>query len=109
MGGGKEMEVEAINTAGAAVGDHVVMSFETSSLLKATFLLYVVPILWLFLGAVIGQVIAPSVHLGSSIASAVFGFLFFSLSIFFVRRKATKMGGESRYQPKIIRIKKKAS
>ncbi|MFO7560036.1 MAG: SoxR reducing system RseC family protein [Desulfobacterales bacterium] len=109
MGGGNDMEVEAINTAGAAVGDRVVMSFETSSLLKATFLLYVFPIICMFLGAVVGQEIAPAVNLGKSAASAVAGFLFFLVSMLFVRVKANKMGSESRYQPKIIRIKKAAS
>jgi len=33
--GGKEMIVEVYNPAGAKVGDRVVLSFETSSLLKA--------------------------------------------------------------------------
>ena len=59
MGGGKEMEVEAINTAGARIGDRVVIGFETASLLKASFLLYVFPILGLILGAFIGQTAAP--------------------------------------------------
>ncbi len=106
MGGSNDMEVAAINTAGAAVGDRVVMNFETSSFLKATFLLYVFPIICMFLGAVVGQEIAPAVNLGESVASAVSGFLFFFFSILFVRVKANKMGNESRYQPKIIRIKK---
>jgi sigma-E factor negative regulatory protein RseC len=108
MGGGKEMEVKAINTAGAMIGDRVLMSFETSSLLKATFLLYVFPIICMFVGAVVGQEIASSVNFGESAASAVSGFLFFLLSLIFVRIKANKMGNESQYQPKIIRIKKAA-
>ena len=39
MGGGNEMEVKALNTAGARAGDRIVLSFETASLLKATFLI----------------------------------------------------------------------
>ena len=54
MGGGKEMEVEAINYAGAKVGEKVVLFFETSPLLKATFMLYVLPVLFLIAGAFIG-------------------------------------------------------
>jgi sigma-E factor negative regulatory protein RseC len=54
-----EMEVNAINEAGARVGDRIVLSFDTSSLLKATFLLYVFPILLLIIGAGIGQGTAP--------------------------------------------------
>lgn len=106
MGGGDEMEVEVINTAGAAVGDRVIISFETSSLLKATFLLYVFPILCMFAGAVIGQEIASDIQLGVSVASALFGFLFFLVSIVFIKVKADKMGGQDQYRPRIIRIKK---
>ncbi|MFH2064774.1 MAG: SoxR reducing system RseC family protein [Pseudomonadota bacterium] len=106
MGGGDEMEVEVINSAGAAIGDQVVISFETASLLKATFLLYVFPILCMFAGAVIGQEIAVQIQLSTSVSSAVFGFLFFLISIVFIRVKANKMGRQDRYRPRIIRIKK---
>ena len=58
MGGSNEMEVEAINQAGAQVGQKVVLSFATSPLLKATFLLYVFPIIAMIVGAfLIGLVI----------------------------------------------------
>ncbi|MEJ2099311.1 MAG: SoxR reducing system RseC family protein [Desulfobacterales bacterium] len=40
MGGGQDMEVKALNTAGARVGDRIVLSYETPSFLKATFLIY---------------------------------------------------------------------
>ena len=55
LGHSDQMEVKAINQAGAKVGDRIVLLFETSSLLKATFLLYVFPILLLIIGAAIGQ------------------------------------------------------
>jgi len=106
MGGGDEMEVEVINTVGAAVGDRVIISFETSSLLKATFLLYIFPILCMFVGAVIGQEIAPTIGIGASLASAILGFLFFLVSIIFIKVKANKMGGQDQYRPRITRIKK---
>ena len=54
-GSGEEMEVKVINEVGAKAGDRIVLSFDTGSLLKATFLLYIFPILLLLLGAVIGQ------------------------------------------------------
>jgi hypothetical protein len=52
------MEVEAINTARARVGDRIVLNIQTGSLLKATFLLYVFPILAMIAGAVLGQTVA---------------------------------------------------
>jgi positive regulator of sigma E activity len=44
-GGDDDVEVEAINAAGAKVDDRVFISFKTSSLLKVSFLVYMVPVL----------------------------------------------------------------
>ena len=109
MGGGNDMEVEAINAANADVGDHVVISFDTSSLLKATFLLYVFPILCLLAGALIGQELAPRFQMDPSGASAGFGFLLFFISVFIVRLTGNRMSRQHAYQPKIIRIKSRAA
>jgi len=48
LASGEEMKVEAINISGATVGDRVVIYFETSSLLKLSFFLYIFPILIIF-------------------------------------------------------------
>lgn len=106
MGGDDEMEVEVINAAGASVGDQVVIYFETASLLKATLLLYVFPLLSMFAGALLGREIASVIQLSSSVSSAIFGFLFFLVSIVFIKIQANKMGGQEQYRPRIIRVKK---
>ncbi len=98
------MEVEAVNMTDAKIGDRVVLSFETSSLLKATFLLYVFPILCMFVGAIIGKEIAHIMNYDESVISAIFSFLFFFVAIFFVKIKGNKMAQDNKYQPKIIRI-----
>ena len=104
LGGGEEMEVEAINRAGAHVGQKVVLSFDTSPLLKATFMLYVLPIIAMIVGAFVGQNLAPNFNLNTSFLSAIFGFLFFGLTILFVRSKGNKLAQRDEYRPKIIRV-----
>ena len=104
MGGGKEMEVEAINYAGAKVGEKVVISFETSPLLKATFMLYVLPVLFLIAGAFIGTKIAPFFNFDASILSVITGFLFFGIIIIFVKSKGNKLAKKDEYRPKVIKI-----
>ncbi len=104
LGGGKEMEVEAINVAGAKVGQNVVLSFATSPLLKATFLLYVLPILFLLAGALIGEKIAPIFNFDESTLSIITGLLFFGLAIVFVKLKGNKLAKKDAYRPKIIKI-----
>jgi len=107
LGGGKEMEVEVINTIGAKEGDEVVMSLETSSLIKASFLIYVFPILCMIAGAVIGQEIVPNYNLSAAVWSLVLGFLFFFLAFLIVRLMGNKLSEKEKYRPKIIRISKR--
>ena len=88
---GEEMEVNAINEAGARKGDRIVLSFETSSLLKATFLLYVFPILLLIIGAAIGQEIAPKFDFNPSGFSAIMGFIFFFAALLIIKTTANRL------------------
>ncbi len=105
--GGREMEVAAINTVNAREGDTVVIRFETGSLLKASFLIHVFPIICLIIGAFIGQKFAPDYGLNPSFLSPVLGFLFLGLSFIFVRKAGNKMSEKDEYRPKIIRIRRK--
>ena len=104
MGGGDEMEVKVINEAGAKVGDRIVLSFKTSSLLKATFLLYVFPILFLIVGAVFGQAMASRFDFNPSGLSAIMGFSFFFAALLIIKTTANKLAKKNEYRPKIIKI-----
>jgi len=103
-GGGDDVEVEAINAAGAKVDDRVTISFETSSLLKVSFLVYMVPVLFLILGVVIGNKIAPILNYDQTIFSIVVGFLFLFAAFFVVKAKGKDLSEKDAYKPKIIRI-----
>ncbi len=104
MGGGKEMEVEALNTAGARIGDRVVIGFETAPLLKVSFLLYIFPILALIVGAAVGHAAAPYLALDPSATSIVLGFLLVFLSFLIIRKKGNRLAAREEYHPKVIRI-----
>ena len=104
MGGGDQMEVKVVNEAGAKVGDRILLSFKTSSLLKATFLLYVFPILLLIAGAVFGQAMATKFDLNPSGLSAIMGFAFFFAALLIIKTAANKLARKNEYQPKIIKI-----
>jgi len=104
LGNSDQMEVKAINEAGAKVGDRIVLLFETSSLLKATFLLYVFPILLLIIGAAIGQEMAPHIDFNPSGLSALTGFSFFFAAVLIIKTRANKMAQKNEYRPKIVKI-----
>ena len=102
--GERDMEVKAINIAGARVGDRIVLSFETASLLKATFLIYVFPIILLIAGAAFGQMLASFLKLSPSALSVGLGFAFFFTSLLIIKARANKMAKKNDYQPKITKI-----
>lgn len=104
-GGGKEMEVEAINTANAQVGDRIVLSINTASLLKATFLLYVFPILAMIAGALIGQTLAVMRGSDPSGFSAFFACLFFGLAFIFIRFAGRRLSNNASYKPEIVKVR----
>ena len=105
-GSSDDVEVEAINAEGAKVNDRVTISLETSTLLKATFLIYMIPILFFILGVVIGDKIAPIFNYDKSIFSMLVGFLFISAAFVFVKAKGKDLSKKDAYKPKIIRILK---
>ncbi len=107
LGGGKEMKVEAINVVNAKVDDHVVISFDTSTLLKVTFFVYMFPILSLLAGAVAGDKLALIYGYDQSGCSAAGGFLLFFIAYLIVRFTSKKIEGKEKYIPKVIRIEKK--
>ena len=104
LGSSGEREVEAINVAGAREGDRILLLFETSSLLKATFLLYVFPILLLVIGAVLGQTMASRLDFSPSGLSLLTGFSFFLAAVLIVKTLANKMARKQEYRPKVIKI-----
>ncbi|MEA3429405.1 MAG: SoxR reducing system RseC family protein [Thermodesulfobacteriota bacterium] len=105
-GSDDDVEVEAINAVQAKVDDRVTISFKTSSLLKVSFLVYMIPVLFLILGVIIGDKIAPIFNYDQSIFSMLVGFLFLVAAFFFVKAKGRVLSTKEEYKPKIIRILK---
>ena len=106
MGGSEnEMEVEAINSAGAKAGDKVVVTFETASLLKISFLLYLFPVFSMIAGAATGQYLAKTYHGDPSGYAALFAFLFFTVAFLIIRVISKSLAKDSKYRAKILRIK----
>lgn len=98
------MEVDAINGAGAREGDRILLHFETASLMKACFLLYLLPVCFMLTGAIFGHWLALKTSMNDSLLSAVFGFLSLFLSFVMIRSKANTLGKNDAYKPKIVKI-----
>jgi sigma-E factor negative regulatory protein RseC len=100
------MEVAARNSVGAKVGDGVRVSVASKTFLKASFLVYMVPVAALILGALLGSRLGSSLYPGvkSELLSVVCGLMLFSLS-FVLMRAWTRTGkGIEEYSPVISEI-----
>ena len=105
--GDKEIEVEAANPVHAEAGDTVMVSFKTNQLVLLAFMLYILPIIALVIGAVLGDSIAPNFNGDRSVFAAVFGFLFFGAALWAIKLKDKKAKKTGQYRPVIVKIKKK--
>jgi sigma-E factor negative regulatory protein RseC len=101
LGGGKEMEVEAINTAQAKPGDQVLLTLENQSLIKLSFLVYMFPIL---AGAALGQKVGPMLSINQELASFGLGAIAFGLAFLIVRKKDKKLEQAGSTIPNVARI-----
>ena len=104
LGGGKEMEVEALNVVQARPGDQVLLTLEDQSLMKLSFLVYLFPILALIAGAALGQKIAPILKTNPELTSFGLASICFGLAFVLVRIKDKKLEQTGAVIPKIARI-----
>ncbi len=108
MGGGKDMEFDVENTLGAQMGDKVQVAVSDQAFLKVIFLVYLVPVFGLMVGAVLGQEIGHSMGFDPSMSAAVIGFACMGGVFAIVKVIAGKMDKSERYKPQLVKIVAKA-
>lgn len=101
-GGGANAEVKARNTAGAEVGDVVTISIKGSSLLKVSFLVYMLPILALLGGVILGVFLSTYIPVNENILVGVFGLLAFCGTFIWLKTKGDRLAGKQEFTPEII-------
>lgn len=104
MGGGKEMQVPALNPIGARVGDRVLLKMDTLPFLKGTFLVYMVPILLLVVGAAIGEWVSLVSNLQPPLPSVLFAFGGLAAGLLFMKIVANRLAQKADYRPRIARV-----
>lgn len=97
--------IEVHNLLGAVVGDHVRIATTTKSFLQSSFLLYIVPLIALVIGAAAGKMVGEYLDTGldANLLSAVFG-VFFLVGSFLVLRVGSSVLDKENYMPKIVAI-----
>lgn len=100
MTDGRANQVRVRNTCGAAVGDRVILGIEESQLLRASLLVYALPLVLLLAGALVASGLWPGRDLAAILGGAV------GLASGFVLLRVFSSGelGESRLQPSLLRV-----
>ncbi len=103
---GSIMEIRAINDMGAKVGDRVKVAIDSIVFLKSSFLVYVLPLIVMITGGVIGETYAKNNMPGADadlVAGAV-GITCLVISFLLIRLWSKSLEKKREYQPQIIRI-----
>ena len=97
--------IEAHNSIGASVGDQVLIATTTKSFLQSSFLLYIVPLIALVIGAAAGKLLGENLDTGldPNLLSAIFG-VFFMIGSFVLLRVGSSALVLENYMPKIVEI-----
>lgn len=100
------MIIKAINEARAEIGDSVLVVISSGTFLKASALIYLMPVVALILGGVLGKFIAPAIgtRMSAEIVSAVFGFASLVLSFIIVKLVSKKIGESEANLARIIKV-----
>ncbi len=103
------MLVEAFNQIGAKISDRVKIVTSTKHFLQSSFILYIVPIIGLLVGALIGQAIGEmtTVTLDPSLLSAILGVAFLA-GTFVCIKVGTRALKREIFMPRIVAIQAQA-
>lgn len=89
---------------GTHVGDTVSIYISRKSMLKSAALLYLVPVIFLLIGAGTGSALAPLLGLGNTTAALLIGLAGLCFGYFLVKAFSMRLSMESSFFPKIDRI-----
>ena len=104
IGGGETMEAEALNTANARVGDRVLLNIPSKSLWKISFILYMIPLIFLIAGIIIGMKLAANYSLEPELGALLLGVVGCILSFFLIKLFAQQVRKNKEYTPEVVKI-----
>lgn len=101
--GNNNLIVSVNNPLEAKVGDKVCIQMPQDNIIPSVYIVYIQPLVLVFMGAIIGYLISVYTHRSATILEVVFGSIFFIISIIFIK-VVDKKAGKSNNLPTIIKI-----
>lgn len=99
------MVLEAANPLGAKVGQRVFVTIEETSMLKATFITYIMPLVFAAVGAALGGIVAALLEMSSAAAWQIAGgILAFAAAVAIVYWYDKRISSRAKMLPVITEI-----
>jgi len=102
--GGDQMVVKAQNTVQAQKGDEVELYLSTGTRLKGTAIVYLLPVLGIFVGAFSAGPLSQALGLNPSLGMALFTFSGLVIAVFLMRHLANRMDSKQALTPLVKRV-----
>jgi len=101
-----KLEIEAINEAGATVGQWVEVDMDEGTFLQATFIAYGIPLIALLVGIFLGAQILTLFNIVNNheIYTAIIGFTLMIIAFITINRKEEIIKSKKKYTPVITGI-----
>ena len=100
--GGVNLEVRARNSAKAEVGDVVTIGISSSSFIKASFLVYMLPILAMVGGIVLGHFLSGLLSVDENLVVGLLAFLGLAGAFVWLKKNGDKLSRKPEFIPEII-------
>ncbi|MEJ2142497.1 MAG: SoxR reducing system RseC family protein [Gammaproteobacteria bacterium] len=102
--GKKSSQITTINTLNLQVGDRVLVGLHENALLLGSFMVYLIPIIGLFVFALIGQWFSQQwLNVENELWIIGFATAGFILALSFVKKFNRKIKNDSRFQPVLLK------
>jgi sigma-E factor negative regulatory protein RseC len=99
--------LEADNKIGAVPGQQVILKIDSGMFLKSSFIVYMIPVIFLFIGAALGGKYGPAINGSITLDywQAIGGCVFLGLSVVLIRVYDRMIkGGKGLLRPEITKI-----
>lgn len=101
--GAKKQRMRVQNPINAEVGDAVTLGIEEGALLAGSVMVYIVPLILMLAGGLLGEALAPQWEVSAESASLIFGLLGLVAGFFWLRAFNRRASSNPRYTAVILK------
>jgi len=102
--GRRTQRMKVLNPIGAKAGDEVVLGIREQALLQGSLAVYIVPLLAMLAGGLLGEVLAPQWGTDAEGLSVLLGLLGLGAGFLWLHRYNRNIAGDERFMATILRI-----